>query len=65
MVTCPRTTERKRSGTRKKRAPKEEFDSFAFAIELGRTIPDEELRRMPSDGAKNSDHYLDGSPKQK
>ena len=24
-----------------------------------------ELRKMPRDGAKNFDHYLDGSPKQK
>lgn len=33
-------------------------------IAIGNTIPDEELRRLPRDAAKNLDHYLDGSPKQ-
>jgi hypothetical protein len=33
-------------------------------IELGNAIPDEEIARMPRDGAKNFDHYLHGSPKQ-
>ncbi len=32
--------------------------------EMGRTIPDDVLARMPRDGAKNFDHYLHGSPKQ-
>ena len=31
-------------------------------IELGNAIPDEEIARMPRDGAKNFDHYLHGSP---
>jgi hypothetical protein len=33
-------------------------------IEIGNAIPDEEIARMPRDGAKNFDHYLHGSPKQ-
>ncbi len=32
--------------------------------ELGRTLPNDVIERMPRDGAKNSDHYLHGSPKQ-
>jgi hypothetical protein len=33
-------------------------------IELGHSIPDEELARIPRDGAQNADYYLHGSPKQ-
>lgn len=33
--------------------------------EMGKAIPDEVIARMPRDGAKNFDHYLHGSPKQK
>ena len=34
-------------------------------VELGNAIPDDVIARMPRDGAKNFDHYLHGSPKQK
>jgi hypothetical protein len=40
------------------------FDIFEYLIERAKSIPAKELARMPRDGAKNLDHYLDGSPKQ-
>ena len=43
---------------------KQPFDHLEYAIALGATIDERELRRMPRDGAKNFDHYLDGSPRQ-
>ena len=32
-------------------------------IEFGKTIPEEELAKFPTDFAENMDHYLYGSPK--
>jgi len=59
-----RTTPQKNTASRSRRAPARPFDIFEYVIELGKSIPVEELARMPRDGAKNFDHYLDGSPKQ-
>ena len=64
IVTRIQTTPRKPSAPRKS-ARKPAFDSFAYLAELGATIPEHELKLMPRDGAKNFDHYLDGSPMQK
>ena len=33
-------------------------------IELAESIPDEVLQRLPTDGARNVDHYLYGAPKE-
>lgn len=33
-------------------------------IELGATVPDSEWAKVPTDLAKNLDHYLYGAPKQ-
>lgn len=33
-------------------------------IDLGKSIPADELTRFPSDGARNLDHYLYGAPKE-
>jgi hypothetical protein len=49
------------SSTRRKSAKKNVWQTL---IDLGNLIPDEELARLPRDGAKNADHYLHGSPKQ-
>ncbi len=59
-----RTAPQKKTPPRPKRAAARPFDIFEYIIELGKSIPAEELARMPRDGAKNFDHYLDGSPKQ-
>ncbi|TAK62040.1 MAG: hypothetical protein EPO22_07860 [Dehalococcoidia bacterium] len=32
--------------------------------DLGKTIPAEEMAKMPRDGAANHDHYIYGTPKQ-
>ena len=32
-------------------------------IEIGKRIPNEELERMPHDGAMNHDHYISGGPR--
>ena len=51
----------------RKRAPhkaKREMNIFDKIIELGRTIPPDERANFPTDGARNLDHYLYGSPKQ-
>ncbi len=32
--------------------------------DIGRSVPDEVWERVPTDAARNFDHYLDGSPKQ-
>jgi hypothetical protein len=34
------------------------------AIAIGKLIPEEELAKLPTDGAANLHHYLYGSPKQ-
>lgn len=59
-----RITPQKKNQPRPKRVPARPFDIFEYVIEQGKSIPAEELSRMPRDGAKNFDHYLDGSPKQ-
>ena len=59
-----RTVPQKKALPRPRRAAPRPFDIFEFVIEQGKSIPAEELARMPRDGAKNFDHYLDGSPKQ-
>ena len=33
-------------------------------IALGKTVPRSERAKRPTDGARNFDHYLDGSPRQ-
>jgi hypothetical protein len=43
---------------------KRKLNIWEQIVELGNSIPDAELARMPRDGARNFDHYLDGSPKQ-
>jgi hypothetical protein len=44
--------------------PKRRVPSLAKRLAaLGATIPPEELKRLPADGAENLDHYIYGSPK--
>jgi hypothetical protein len=33
-------------------------------LKIGRTIPDEDLARLPPDLVKNFDHYAHGSPRE-
>jgi hypothetical protein len=47
-----------------RRPPGKKLNIWEQIVELGKRIPDDEIARMPRDGAKNFDHYLDGSPKQ-
>jgi hypothetical protein len=54
----------KKTSSRPRRSADRPFDIFEHIIELASSIPREERARMPRDGAKNFDHYLDGSPKQ-
>ena len=51
-------TAKKREDIEKRRKP-----IWQFALELGQTIPDEELAALPKDLARNLDHYLYGVPK--
>ena len=64
MVTARKPAPRPKKAPAK-RAAKKPFDAFAFLIEAGKHIPEEELARMPRDLAENFDHYHDGAPKQK
>ena len=41
--------------------PKPVWQKF---VEAGRKLPDDVVKRLPSDGARNLDHYLYGTPKQ-
>lgn len=44
----------------------EQMDAAAISewmIRLGETIPEEELSRIPTDLARNIDHYLYGAPR--
>ena len=50
--------------TTSRRPQTKQLNVWERIIELGNTIPDDEIARMPRDGAKNFDHYLHGSPKQ-
>lgn len=60
-----RTTVSKRSrATAAKRVPKRELALWEKIVARGKRIPDEELARIPTDGARNLDHYLYGAPKQ-
>jgi hypothetical protein len=36
---------------------------WELAAEIMADVPDEELDRLPRDGAKNLEHYLHGAPK--
>ena len=53
-----------RPETKARRPQVKKLSIWERIIELGNAIPDEEIARMPRDGAKNFDHYLHGSPKQ-
>ena len=65
VMVVHRREARKKKPPRPKRADERPFDIFEYLIERSKSIPAEELARMPRDGAKNLDHYLDGSPKQR
>ena len=47
-----------------RRKPKPDKPLWEKIVERGKRIPPEELTNFPSDGARNLDHYLYGSPKQ-
>ncbi|HLB23204.1 MAG TPA: hypothetical protein VJP07_03855 [Dehalococcoidia bacterium] len=64
MVTTRKPAHRPKKAAAKRTA-KKPFDAFAYLIELGKRIPEEELARLPRDLAENFDHYHDGAPKQK
>jgi hypothetical protein len=36
-----------------------------LAEEIMRDVPDEELRKLPADGARNLEHYLHGAPRKR
>jgi hypothetical protein len=54
-----------RSETKARRPQVKKLSIWEEIAEMGKAIPDEVIARMPRDGAKNFDHYLHGSPKQK
>ncbi len=55
----PRAARQRQAASRKRK-----LNIFERIVEIGKSIPDEDLARMPRDGALNFDHYVDGSPKQ-
>lgn len=59
-----RATPEKTNVRRQRQATARPFDIFEYVIKLGKSIPADEIARMPRDGAKHFDHYLDGSSKQ-
>ena len=64
MVTQRTPKATKPKGTPKpKRTPKRVPSIAERIIALGEQIPEEELANFPTDGAKNLDHYIYGSPK--
>ena len=54
--TAPTTSKRKAKRSR-------ELSSAERIAALGAQIPDEEMAKMPRDGAMNHDHYIYGTPK--
>ncbi|MBI5289106.1 MAG: hypothetical protein HY873_09050 [Chloroflexi bacterium] len=64
MVTTRKPAHRPKKAA-PKRPAKKPFDHFAYAIELSKRIPEEELAKVPRDLAENFDHYHDGAPKQR
>ena len=63
MVTR-KTVRPRKIAPRKKRdaAPRKPLGQII--AEIGMKIPDAEMRKMPTDGAANHDHYIYGTPKQ-
>jgi hypothetical protein len=51
--------------TRPKRPAKGSKPFWKWVVELGESIPKEEWDKVPSDAAKNLDHYLYGHPKKR
>jgi len=45
-------------------APVDNRPIWEIIMELGASIPEEEWAKVPTDGAKNLDHYLYGAPKE-
>lgn len=65
MVTERRPAKRARKASVKPKVKaKKPFDVFEYIIELGKSLPPEELEKLPRDLAANFDHYQDGVPKQ-
>lgn len=54
----PRAPRQRPPTTRKRK-----LNIWEQAIELAKSIPDEEAARAPRDGALNHDHYIYGTPK--
>lgn len=46
------------------RVPADHRPIWEIVMELGASIPEEEWAKVPTDGAKNLDHYLYGAPKE-
>ena len=59
-----KTTPKKTTTRRRAPRAKHELSVWEKIVELGKEIPPQELARWPKDGSLNTDHYLDGSPKQ-
>jgi hypothetical protein len=69
MVTKRATTKRKVAAkkpavARAPRKPKLKRTFWDDLADIGRRIPEEELAKLPTDLAKNFDHYAHGSPRQ-
>jgi len=44
--------------------PPHDGKSFAeWVVDLANSIPEEDVKQMPTDGSVNHDHYLYGAPK--
>ena len=61
MVT-KKTKPRRTTPARRRPARREPY-LWEKLAELGKSIPPEELARIPTDGARNLHHYLHGAPK--
>jgi hypothetical protein len=63
MAVAPKPAKDTGTGNaRKEPAPGSAGELFAWIADLGAMIPPEELRKFPTDGSKNLDHYLYGHP---
>ncbi len=62
-MTIRKPTPRKPALKRKAKLPPEPESLFERLAKIGDAIPDEELAKHPSDGARNLEHYLYGKPR--
>ena len=62
-VRKPTPKTRAKRAPAKRRASKRAPTIWEEIIEIGKSIPEEDLAKIPTDASRNLDHYLYGAPK--